>query len=255
MADPDEFSGRTALITGGTRGIGYLVDDGGNDDYLAIENPIISDWAGEGTNWSGSQGFGFGTRLLPSGPYLSGGLGALFDLGGSSLNGFTKDGLYTAIELVAVGVCAARVRRRGGAEPGRMLPLAPEQSLVTIKWLVHRDAKEGRDYDLAGFCVGVVEKDAIIDGARTRAGDAIIGLASSGPHSNGYALIRKGRALDRSNGGATPAVALTAYGRVEDRLRTISAGYSMHVPKPVDPGELTAIIASVAGRGFPTGAG
>ncbi len=49
----------------------------------------------------------------------------------------------------------------------------------------------GGDYDLAGFCVGVVEKDAIIDGSRVRAGDAVIGLASSGPHSNGYSLIRK----------------------------------------------------------------
>lgn len=47
------------------------------------------------------------------------------------------------------------------------------------------------DYDLAGFCVGIVEKDAIIDGSRTRSGDAIIGLPSSGPHSNGYSLIRK----------------------------------------------------------------
>ncbi len=50
---------------------------------------------------------------------------------------------------------------------------------------------EGDDYDLAGFCVGLVEKDAIIDGTQTRAGDAIIGLASSGPHSNGYSLIRR----------------------------------------------------------------
>ena len=50
---------------------------------------------------------------------------------------------------------------------------------------------EGEDYDLAGFCVGLVEKDAIIDGSRTAAGDAIIGLASSGPHSNGYSLIRR----------------------------------------------------------------
>jgi phosphoribosylformylglycinamidine cyclo-ligase len=49
----------------------------------------------------------------------------------------------------------------------------------------------GEDYDLAGFCVGLVEKDAIIDGRQTRAGDAIIGLASSGAHSNGYSLIRK----------------------------------------------------------------
>jgi len=47
------------------------------------------------------------------------------------------------------------------------------------------------DYDLAGFCVGVVEEDGIIDGKKTAAGDAIIAIASSGPHSNGYSLIRK----------------------------------------------------------------
>ena len=47
------------------------------------------------------------------------------------------------------------------------------------------------DYDLAGFCVGVVEKQAIIDGSAVAAGDLLIGLASSGPHSNGYSLIRK----------------------------------------------------------------
>jgi phosphoribosylformylglycinamidine cyclo-ligase len=49
----------------------------------------------------------------------------------------------------------------------------------------------GADYDLAGFCVGVVEKEAIIDGSRVRPGDAVVGLSSSGPHSNGYSLIRK----------------------------------------------------------------
>ena len=47
------------------------------------------------------------------------------------------------------------------------------------------------DYDLAGFSVGIVEKDAIIDGSKVRAGDTLVGLASSGPHSNGYSLIRK----------------------------------------------------------------
>jgi len=50
---------------------------------------------------------------------------------------------------------------------------------------------QGEDYDLAGFCVGVVEKDSIIDGRSVSAGDAVIGLSSSGPHSNGYSLIRK----------------------------------------------------------------
>jgi phosphoribosylformylglycinamidine cyclo-ligase len=49
----------------------------------------------------------------------------------------------------------------------------------------------GEDYDLAGFCVGIVEKDGIIDGSATRAGDVVLGLPSSGPHSNGFSLIRK----------------------------------------------------------------
>ena len=52
------------------------------------------------------------------------------------------------------------------------------------------------DYDLAGFCVGVVEKDNVIDGSQVQTGDVLIGLASSGPHSNGYSLIRK--ILERS---------------------------------------------------------
>ncbi|MBX3704106.1 MAG: phosphoribosylformylglycinamidine cyclo-ligase [Steroidobacteraceae bacterium] len=63
----------------------------------------------------------------------------------------------------------------------------------------------GDDYDLAGFCVGVVEKDRIIDGSRVRAGDAVVGLASSGPHSNGYSLIR--RLVAETGAGPDTAVA------------------------------------------------
>ncbi|MGR5207843.1 phosphoribosylformylglycinamidine cyclo-ligase [Vibrio sp. PNB23_22_6] len=50
---------------------------------------------------------------------------------------------------------------------------------------------EGEDYDVAGFCVGVVEKENVIDGTKVAAGDALIAVGSSGPHSNGYSLIRK----------------------------------------------------------------
>ena len=55
---------------------------------------------------------------------------------------------------------------------------------------------EGGDYDLAGFCVGIVEHDRIIDGSQVTAGDAVLGIASSGLHSNGYSLARK--VLERS---------------------------------------------------------
>ena len=56
---------------------------------------------------------------------------------------------------------------------------------------------DGGDYDLAGFCVGIVDKASLIDGSRVAAGDVLIGLASSGAHSNGYSLIRK--VLEREN--------------------------------------------------------
>jgi PAS domain S-box-containing protein len=70
------------------------------------------------------------------------------------------------------------------------------------------------------------------------------------PGEDGYSLIRKVRELSGSEGGQVPAVALTAYGRPEDRVRTLSAGYSMHVAKPVDPVELGVIVANLAGRSF-----
>jgi PAS domain S-box-containing protein len=68
------------------------------------------------------------------------------------------------------------------------------------------------------------------------------------PDEDGYSLIKRIRALESDRGGRIPAIALTAYGRREDRLKAVSSGYSMHVPKPVDPAELTTIVASLTGR-------
>ncbi|MBC8071674.1 MAG: response regulator [Deltaproteobacteria bacterium] len=68
------------------------------------------------------------------------------------------------------------------------------------------------------------------------------------PGDDGYALIRSIRALPPEAGGDTPAVALTAYARSEDRTRCMLAGFSNHVPKPVEPRELLAVVASLAGR-------
>ncbi|HZH91012.1 MAG TPA: PAS domain-containing protein [Pyrinomonadaceae bacterium] len=68
------------------------------------------------------------------------------------------------------------------------------------------------------------------------------------PDEDGYELIRRVRALPIERGGNIPAAALTAYARVEDRMRALLAGFQLHIPKPVEPSELITVIASLAGR-------
>lgn len=119
----------------------------------------------------------------------------------------------------------------------------------------------GEDYDLAGFCVGVVEKSQIIDGSRVRIGDTLIGIASSGPHSNGYSLIRKIIKVSKSklsgklDDGRTIGEALLEPTRiyVKPLLRTIKevevralahitgGGLTENIPR-VLPGNAKAVI-------------
>lgn len=68
------------------------------------------------------------------------------------------------------------------------------------------------------------------------------------PGESGYDLIAKVRALGAEQGGATPAAALTAYAGAEDRMRALLAGFQIHVPKPVEPAELAAVVATLVGR-------
>lgn len=67
------------------------------------------------------------------------------------------------------------------------------------------------------------------------------------PEVDGYELIRRVRELAPEMGGRIPAVALTAYGRSIDRIRALSAGFQMHMPKPVEPAELATVVASLTG--------
>jgi signal transduction histidine kinase/ActR/RegA family two-component response regulator len=68
------------------------------------------------------------------------------------------------------------------------------------------------------------------------------------PGEDGYALIGKTRALGEDAGGTIPAIALTAFARADDRRRALLAGFQVHLPKPVDPIELVAAVAALAGR-------
>jgi phosphoribosylformylglycinamidine cyclo-ligase len=116
------------------------------------------------------------------------------------------------------------------------------------------------EYDLAGFAVGVVEKDRIIDGSTVAPGDTVIGLASSGPHSNGYSLIRKiiatrGADLAAAFGAQTLGMALMAPTRIYVRsilallplvpvkamAHITGGGLLENVPR-VLPDELTAVL-------------
>jgi CheY-like chemotaxis protein len=67
------------------------------------------------------------------------------------------------------------------------------------------------------------------------------------PGEDGYALIRKVRALPLEQGGRIPAIALTAYAKEEDRKRALLSGFQTHIPKPVEPEELVAVVASLTG--------
>jgi len=112
------------------------------------------------------------------------------------------------------------------------------------------------DYDLAGFCVGVVERERIIDGSRTRAGDDVIGLASSGPHSNGYSLIRRliaeAKADDTTRvGGARLIDLLMAPTRIYVKpLLRLAAAVDVHGLAHITGGGLTDNIPRVLPEGL-----
>lgn len=67
------------------------------------------------------------------------------------------------------------------------------------------------------------------------------------PEEDGYSLLRRVRRLSAEEGGNTPAIALTAYARTEDRVEAIKAGYQAHVSKPFNPVELLVLVGNVAG--------
>ena len=112
------------------------------------------------------------------------------------------------------------------------------------------------EYDLAGFTVGAVEKSKLIDSSKVRAGDVLIGIASSGPHSNGYSLVRRilqraGNPLDLDLGGVTLADALMEPTRIYVKpVLELLAKHDIHAMAHVTGGALVEKIIRVVPQGL-----
>jgi len=152
---------------------------------------------------------------------------------------------------VSLPILASPRLREPGSSAGEGRPALPLEGLDGLHILVVEDNADGREImamviEQAGARVTAVAsvKEALL-ALESLQPDALvsdIGL----PDEDGYVLIRRLRSREAKQGGFLPAVALTGFVRAEDRARVLAAGFQVHVPKPVDPAELTAAIAAVA---------
>lgn len=125
------------------------------------------------------------------------------------------------------------------------------KELEDLEILVVEDEDDTRDLlrEILTGCGAKVEVAASVkDGleAFTRHVPAILISDIGMPHEDGLSFIKRIRALPESEGGRVPAIALTAFARTEDRTQALRSGFRAHVPKPIDVGELLAVIASLA---------
>jgi PAS domain S-box-containing protein len=146
---------------------------------------------------------------------------------------------------------AARSSRPGAAPEPAAETAEPVRDLAGLTVLVVDDARDGRELIAriltdchARVRIAASAREAF-DALRATRPDVLISDLGM-PEADGFELIGWVRALPREAGGQVPAIALTAFARPEDRLKALEAGFSTHISKPVEPGELIAAVASVA---------
>jgi CheY-like chemotaxis protein len=138
--------------------------------------------------------------------------------------------------------------RRAGDETG-----AFPATLEGLTVLVVDDDQDSRELIRAVLqqrgarVVGAASTDEALKLLRAENADVLLSDVEM-PGEDGYALIQKVRALPPEEGGRVPAAALTAYARREDRVKTLLAGYQIHLAKPVEPEELVRAVSSLSGR-------
>jgi len=140
-----------------------------------------------------------------------------------------------------------------GPAPPKPEPVDPDVRLDGVRVMVVEDEQDVRDF----LRMSLVHYGAEVTAFETSA-DALVAVEAQRPDvlvsdigmpgEDGYAFIRRVRALGPDRGGQVPAAALTAYAKGEDGQRVLSAGFQVHLPKPVQPSDLANVVATLAGR-------
>jgi signal transduction histidine kinase len=195
------------------------------------------------------QGLGLGLTIVRR----------LAEMHGGSVQAMNREDRPGAIFKVILPTAgsSARTATEPGKSPAALVQAAvsplPATSLKGIRALVVDDEPDAREVVAALLeqCgAEVLVSDSVPQALVVfeREGPQVVVADIEMPGEDGYSLIRKIRSLPSSRGGRTPAIALTAHASPSDRVRLLDAGFEVHVPKPVQPAELIALLARVLGR-------
>ncbi len=161
--------------------------------------------------------------------------------------GLGKGALFTVVLPIDA---SKRSRGDGLMQAGKSIPLDRPREIEGLRVLVVDDEPDARDLlrtllESCNIDVKTASSAAeAMDAIKEAAPDVVLSDIAM-PEEDGISFIRRIRSLSRDDGGRIPAVALTAYARLEDRMRALRAGFNAHVAKPVDPNELLAVLSSL----------
>ncbi len=201
---------------------------------------------GDATTTRSQNGLGLGLAIVKH----------LTELHGGTIDAASDGDAQGATFTVRIPVAPLRSPTLAPAEvpalrTGGEIDCPPELDGLTV--LLVDDEHDARDWiaSLLEHCkaevLGASSAAEALELLRTRRPDIMVSDIGM-PGEDGYSLIKKVRALAPALGGRTPAIALTAYARMEDRTRAMVAGFNMHIAKPIEPAELLITIANLTGR-------